>query len=133
MKGQLPDRQTTSGWVVFAAVIIFISSSVNLLWAVTLLFQDDWIVISSQAIIRFNTTTAGVIFLLFALFQGCVAAATLTGQLWARVLGILGASFNLFTHMAFMSLYPAWAWLGVLVNGLIIYGLTVHGDEVAER
>ena len=34
--------------------------------------------------------------------------------------------------MAFLSIYPAWSWLIIIINGLIIYGLTVHGDEVAD-
>lgn len=132
MNNQYSARQTTSGWVVFAAVTLFISSVANLIWALTLLLNSDWVVFTPEAIIRFDLTTAGVIFLLFAIFQGCIGAAVLTGQLWARVLGILGASLGLFANMAYMSLYPAWAWLLVLINGLVIYGLTVHGDEVAE-
>lgn len=132
MSNQYPARRTTSGWVVFAAVTLFISSVANLIWALALLLNSDWVVFSPEAIIRFDLTTVGVIFLMFAIYQGCVGAAILSGQLWARILGILGASLNLIANMAFMSLYPAWGWLGVLVNGLVIYGLTVHGDEVAE-
>ena len=32
--------------------------------------------------------------------------------------------------MAFMSAYPQWSWISIIINGLIIYGLAVHGDEV---
>jgi hypothetical protein len=132
MTSPRPLRATTSGWVVFAAVTVFVSSLTNFMWALTLLLNSDWVVITPEAILRFNLRTAGIIYLLFGILQVCVAGAILTGQLWARLLGILGASLNLMANMAFMSLYPAWAWLGVLVNGLVVYGLTVHGDEVAE-
>ncbi|MDH4076790.1 MAG: hypothetical protein OEW29_12700 [Acidimicrobiia bacterium] len=115
----------------FSAVSVFVSSMSNLIWGLTLLLQGDWIVLTPEAIVRFNMTTAGVIFLLFALFQGCVGGGILTGALWARVLGVLGASLNLLANMAFMSLYPAWAWLLIIIDGLVIFGLTVHGDEVS--
>jgi hypothetical protein len=33
--------------------------------------------------------------------------------------------------MSFMSVYPQWSWLLIGVNGVIIHGSTVHGDDVA--
>ena len=122
----------TSGWVVFAGVVIMIAAAANLLYAITLLANDDWIVFTPEAIIRFDTTVAGVILLGFAVFQFFVAMGVFHGDLWARILGIIGASLNALTQMAFLSIYPAWAWLILVIDGLIIYGLTVHGDEVAE-
>jgi hypothetical protein len=35
-------------------------------------------------------------------------------------------------QMGFMSIYPQWSWLLIAVNGLLIYALAVHGDEVAK-
>ena len=122
----------TSGWVVFAGVVILIAAAANLLYAITLLANDDWIVLTPEAIIRFDSTVAGVILLGFAVFQFFVAMGVFHGDLWARILGIIGAALNALTQMTFMSIYPAWAWLILVIDGLIIYGLTVHGDEVAE-
>ena len=124
--------QRTSGWVVFAGVVIMIAASANLLYGVTLLLKDDWIVFSPEAIIRFDTTVAGITLLIFGLFQLFVAMGVFNGELWARILGIVGASLNALAHMSFMSIYPAWAWLILAIDAIIIYGLTVHGDEVAE-
>ena len=45
---------------------------------------------------------------------------------------IIVAALNVLAQFAFMSVYPAWSWMVIIVNGLIIYGLAVHGDEVAE-
>lgn len=122
----------TSGWVVFAGVVIAIAAAANLIYAITLLANDDWIVITPEALIRFDTTTMGVILLVFAAFQFFVAMGVFSGALWARVLGIVGASLNAVAQFSFMSVYPAWSWFILIVNGLIIYGLAVHGDEVAE-
>ena len=132
MSNQYPARRVTSGWVLFAAVTLFVVAVANFIWGLTMLLNPDWVAFTPEAVIRFDLRTAGVILILFALFQGAVGFGILTGELWARILGILGASLNLIANMAFMSVYPAWAWFIVLIDGLVIYGLTVHGDEVAE-
>jgi hypothetical protein len=123
--------ETTSGWVVFAGVMTAIAGLANLLFAITLLVKDEWIVITSDALIRFDLTTVGIIYLIFAVFQMFVAMGIFHGDLWARVLGIIGASLSVLAQMSFMSVYPGWSWLIIIVDGLIIYGLAVHGDEVA--
>ena len=124
--------QRTSGWVVFSGVAFTIAGAANLIYGITLLVNDDWIVITPEAIIRFDLTTVGVILLIFAAFQFFIAMGVFHGDLWARVLGIICASLNALAQMSFMSVYPAWAWFIIAVDALIIYGLTVHGDEVAE-
>ena len=124
--------QRTSGWVVFSGVTFTIAAAANLLYGITLLVNDDWIVITPEAIIRFDLTTVGVILLIFAAFQFFIAMGIFHGDLWARVLGIICASLNALAQMSFMSVYPAWSWFIIAINALIIYGLTVHGDEVAE-
>ncbi|MGI9623478.1 MAG: DUF7144 family membrane protein [Acidimicrobiales bacterium] len=126
------DEPATSGWVVFSGVMIGIASMSSLIYGLTLLANDDWVVIAPDALVRFDTTTVGVIALIFAAFQAFVAMGVFQGELWARVLGIIGASLAILSQMSFMSVYPAWSWLIIILNGLVIYGLSVHGDEVAE-
>lgn len=122
----------TSGWVVFAGTVTLLAAAANLLYALTLLAKDEWIVIAPEALIRFDLTTVGVIYLIFGALQLFIALGIFHGDLWARILGIVGASLNILAQMAFLSVYPAWSWLVIIVDALVIYGLTVHGDEVAE-
>ncbi|MCP4224589.1 MAG: hypothetical protein GY773_14720 [Actinomycetia bacterium] len=122
---------TTSGWVIFSGTIALIVAFANLMYGIVLLVNDDWIALTTQGLIRFDTTTAGVLFIVFAGVQTLVAFDIFNGDLWARIIGIIGASFGILSQMAFLSIYPAWSWLVIVIDGLIIYGLTVHGDEVA--
>jgi lysylphosphatidylglycerol synthetase-like protein (DUF2156 family) len=125
-------RVKTSGWVIFAGTFALLQATANLLYGIVLLVNDDWFVLTSQGVIRFNTTTAGVIFLLFAALLLIVGLGIFNGALWARVTGIVGAALGILAQMGFLSIYPAWSWLVIAINGLIIYALTVHGDEVSE-
>ena len=122
----------TSGWVIFAGVIIAISAVSNIIYGLTMLINDEWVVLAPRAIVTFDLTTAGWITLGLGVLQFVVALGVFNGDLWARVLGIIGASLVIISQFAFMSVYPGWAWFGIIVNGLIIYGLAVHGDEVAK-
>ncbi len=133
VEGSADRREAhTSGWVMLAGVATALVATGNLLYGVTLLLKDDWVALTPQALIRFDLTTVGVIMVVFAAFQFFVSMGIFHGELWARILGIIGASLNLLAQMTFLSLYPAWSWLLIIIDGLIIYGLTVHGDEVAE-
>lgn len=122
----------TSGWVVFAGVITGLVGALNLIYGLTLLLKDEWVVLSPEAIVRFDLTTVGVVYLIFAAFTIFVAIGIFDGALWARVLGIIGASLNLVAQATFLSVYPAWSFIIIVINGFIIYGLAVHGDEIAE-
>ena len=125
-------RTTTSGWVLFAAIFTLVAAVTNLIYGLVLLFNDEWVVLTRQGLLLFDFTTAGVIFLIIAALQFFVGMGILAGELWARILGIIGASLSIISQMAFMSIYPAWSWLIIIIDGLIIYGLAAHGDEVAE-
>jgi hypothetical protein len=127
-----PATSKTSGWVVFAGLITAIAALANLVFGLSLLINDEWLVLTSDELLIFDFTTAGVIYLIFAAFQFFVALGIFSGELWARVLGIIGASLGIIAQMSFMSIYPQWAWLIIGVDVLVIYALAVHGDDVGE-
>ncbi len=125
-------RTSTSGWVVFSGTMLLLASLANLIYGITLLVNDEWVVLAVDELIWFDLTTVGIVALVFAALQFFVAMGVFNGDLWARVLGITFAALNALTQMAFISLYAEWSWLLLAVDLLIIYGLSVHGDEVAE-
>lgn len=122
----------TSGWVVFAGTIVVVTAVANLIYGIVLLVNDEWVALAPRSVVTFDLTTVGVAYLLVAALQFFVAMGIFHGDLWARVLGIVVAALNLLAQMSFMSVYPQWSWVVIILDGLIIYGLAVHGDEVAE-
>ena len=122
----------TSGWVVFPGIVTVIAAVANLIFGLTMLINDEWVLLTNEELLVFDLTTVGIIYLFFAGFQMFVAFGIFRGELWARVLGIIGASLGILAQMSFMSVYSQWAWLIIAIDALIIYGLAVHGDEVAE-
>lgn len=53
------------------------------------------------------------------------AVVMLTPWLWARVVGVVVASFNALFQLAFLAHYPLWSIIMILVDVLVIYGLVV--------
>lgn len=127
-----PDTDRTSGWVIFAGVIASMGALLNLVYGFTMLFNDEWVVLAPRAVISFDLTTAGAATLFLGVLGLMVALGIFNGDLWARVVGIVAAGLNILVQMGFMSIYPQWSWLLIGVNALLIYGLAVHGDEVAK-
>lgn len=125
-------RTHTSGWVIFSGVMLGVAAVTSIIYGFVFLLNDEWIVLTPRAVVAFDLTTAGAIALVLGLIQLFVAFGVFSGELWARVLGIIAASLSIVSQMTFMSVYAQWSWLIIILDGLIIYGLAVHGDEVAE-
>ena len=43
-------RTSTSGWVVFAGVLTALAAAGNLIYGITLLANDDWVVLAPEAV-----------------------------------------------------------------------------------
>jgi hypothetical protein len=127
-----PGTDRTSGWVIFAGTIAAMAAVLNVVYGLTMLFNSEWVALAPRAIISFDLTTAGAVTLFLGILQLMVALGIFNGDLWARVVGMVAAGLNILVQMGFMSIYPQWSWLLIGVNGLLIYGLAVHGDEVAK-
>jgi hypothetical protein len=46
------------------------------------------------------------------------------------VVGVFWASLIAVGQMAFLNVYPIWSLIIITISLLVIYGLTVHGDQV---
>jgi hypothetical protein len=52
-----------------------------------------------------------------------------SGSAWARVVGTVLVSLNLMAQFVFVSVYPVWSIIMMVVDVMVIYALTVHGGE----
>ena len=119
----------TSGWVVFAATMAAMVGVFNMIYGIVLLFNDKWVALTTEGILVFNVGAWGWILIALGAFQLFIAYGIGMGQSWARVVGVLWASLIAIGQMAFLSVYPLWSLLIIAMSILIIYGLTIHGDE----
>ena len=121
----------TSGWIVYAATIATVAGMFNLLYGIVLLFNDEWVGLTTEGILVFDLTAWGWIMVGFGIVQILIAIGIAAGRTWARFAGVLWASITAIGQMAFLNVYPIWSLVIITMSLLVIYGLTIHGDEVA--
>jgi hypothetical protein len=74
----------------------------------------------------------GTIHLLLGILVLASGVGLLTGNLAARVVGVILAGFSALANLVFIGAYPVWSVIIITVDVLVIYALTVHGRELHE-
>jgi hypothetical protein len=128
------DIDTTTAWtawVVFAAVMMMMVGGFHALTGFIALFQDDYFVTTSSGLaIDVDYSQWGWTHLIIGALVLVAGIAVLSGQLWARVVGVALAALSAFANMFFIAAYPLWSVIIITIDVLTIYALTVHGREM---
>jgi len=125
-------RDRASGWVgwsYFAGALLMVAGGVNIIAGLAAIFKEGFYVVTESNLIAFNYATWGWIALLIGIGLILTGVGVWAGATWARLVAVFLAVLALLDHVAFMSAYPLWSIIGIIINGLIIYALTVHGGE----
>jgi len=125
--------KTGSGWVTYASVMMAILGTLNVIYGLVLLANSEWVVLSGEGdLVFFDFTTWGWILLLVGILQLFVGWGVMSGQAWATLAGVIIATIGMVSAFLSLSAYPWWSIIVIVLAFLVIYGLTVHGGEVAE-
>ena len=54
----------------------------------------------------------------------------LKGSLYGRIIGVIAAGLSAIANISTMRIYPIWSMTIIVISVLVIYALTVHGDEL---
>lgn len=130
----MPQKQVTGwvGWVYFASAMMLLVGSMQVIAGLVALFKDDFYVVAENGLLAFDYTTWGWGHLVIGVFLVAAALAVAAGRVWGRTVGVLLAVVSALANISFLSAYPVWSIIAIIVNVLVIYALTVHGNEAAE-
>ena len=120
----------TSGWVYFAATVLFVVGAMNIIYGLVLLFNSEYAVLTREGLLIFDFTTWGWILLVLGALQVATGAGALSGQTWARVVGITLASLSALSVLPLVGAYAAWGFIILAIDIIIIYALAAKGGEV---
>lgn len=118
-----------SSWAYFAATMMALAGTLNVLYALVLLVNDDYAELNRAGALGLNFDTAGWLLLFVGTVQIAIALGLLGGYRWSRLLGVVWAAGSVVAHLSVLAVYPTLSLLITAVALLIIYGLTVHGEE----
>jgi hypothetical protein len=113
------------GWVTFATVMFLIAASFNTLYGVAALVKDDYF--AADELLFGDLSMWAALYLTAAAFQAVAAGLLLVRSAAGVFLGIVIAMLSATLALVSIAAYPLWSIVVLVVDGLIIYGLTVYG------
>ena len=124
--------QTTgwSGWIVFAAILLIIGGSLNLLYGVIAAVNDDWVVFTNRANVYLDLSEWGWVHIILGGVVLLSGIGLLSGNILARAVAVIVASLSLIANFFFIPVYPLWALTVIVIDVLVIWAVTAHGREM---
>jgi hypothetical protein len=126
---------TAVGFTVFAAAMLMIIGVFQAIAGLAAIAKDDASVYArtddASYYLSLDTTQWGWIHLVIGIVVFCAGLGVLSGQVWARTVGVIVAGASAIVNFAFIPIYPVWSIVIIAVDVIVIWALTVHGRDIA--
>lgn len=118
------------GWTWFAAVMMWLIGAGHAINGLVAIINEEFYVVTPEYIFQFDVTTWGWIHLIGGVLVFVAGVYLLSGQVWARVIGVIMAVISILVNFAWLPWYPLWSILLITAGVFVIWALTVHGRDV---
>jgi hypothetical protein len=119
------------GWVWFAAFSILAVGLFNIVAGVAAAFSpNDVLSWTNNGVAVVDVSTWGWVHIILGALLVAAALALFSGAGWARVVAIILVVLNLIAQFVSLQTTPFWSLVIIVVDLVILWALTVHGDEV---
>jgi hypothetical protein len=119
-----------SGWVLFATTMFVIVGVMDIIFGLTMIINNEWIVFGAKEVWYLDISAWGWITFIVGTLALVVAWGVYAGQTWARVVGIAVAVLAVIDAFLVMPYYTVWGITILALSVLVIWALAAHGDEV---
>jgi hypothetical protein len=117
-----------SGWIIFAATILFLVGMFDALWGLGAVLNDEAVTVGGRGVIVWDFTAWGWIHIV----TGCLMIGTSVGLFmmkgFARWLGIFFAALSAILQVGVLPAFPIWALIVIALDVIVIYQLTARWD-----
>lgn len=122
------------GWVYFAGILLILRGIADAFLGISALVNKHYLFVNSERVVVATSNTAawGWVQLAVGLLVLAVGFSVLHGNTWARVVAVFMTGVAFLVNLAFISVFPLWSIIAMVVNVVVIYALIVHGDEARE-
>ena len=118
-----------AGRVVFAAVMLLIVGTINIIYGIGAL-DDANIFVGDKRFILDNLNTLGWVLIVLGVIQLTGGFSLMAGQAYGRVIGIVGGSLGAIG--ALLSIggnYPWWSLAVFVLCVYVVHGIFVYGED----
>jgi hypothetical protein len=126
-----PAGGQRSTWIAFAGVMMVILGSLDVLWGLAAILNNEVVVVGGHGALIFDLTTWGWVQLILGALVGLTGLGLLAGNAVARVLGISLLTINAVLQVVWFTAAPLWAFLMIILDVVILYQLMVNWTEEA--
>jgi hypothetical protein len=114
------------GLILFAAVMMFVGGGFQAIMGLAAIFENEFYAVTPNYVLEFDVSAWGWIHLLLGLVVVFAGYGLLSGQTWARVVGIILASVSALVNFAFIPYYPFWSLAIIALDVFVIWALATQ-------
>jgi len=115
-------------WAAFAAVLFLVLGAFNLIDGIVALANDDYF--AADELLFGDLSMWGTLFLIVGAIQLLTAFLIFRGHVAGVLIGITLATLNAVLVLLSMGADPIWSIIILVLDGVVIYALTVYGDAL---
>jgi hypothetical protein len=119
----------TSGFIVFAAVMMIVLGIFNAIGGLAGVIEDDFYVVRDGYDLKIDVTTWGWIQLIGGTIVALAGCYLLSGHLWARLTAILVVFVSMIWNFFSIPYYPVWNIVMIALSIGILWAIIGHGGE----
>ncbi len=120
------------GWIWFAALVLVLVGTYNLIQGLAAIFEDDVFTTTSAGLLVLDLTAWGWVHTVVGALQVLVGLAMFSGATWPRVIAIILVMINAVAQLAWLNAHPVWSVIVIVLDVLVLWALVVHGAEARE-
>ena len=129
MEGRSIQERQPTGWTVFAGVILFMVGSLDALWGLAGILNDDIVIVGGHGAIIADVTTWGWVHLILGSVMALTGLGLFAGSSGARWVAVVFVTINAITQVVCVPAAPLWAFLMIILDVTILYQLTARWTE----
>jgi len=122
------QKSGRSGAVTFAASLIVIAGTLDLIWGISALSNESYF--SDDGLLTQSLTTWGWFYIIVGVIQIAVGWMVFVGSPIGYGLGMFGAFLAILINFMSVGGYPIWSVTLMVLNFFIIWALATHWSEV---
>jgi hypothetical protein len=129
------SRSDATGWVAWALLggfLLVLVGAVHLAAGLIALFRPQILAVGRAGmLLPVGLTALAWIQLLLGVLAVVTGVGLIRGRDWARLVTILLGCVAMLVNFAFVGVHPVWSITVIVLIGVVIYAVAVHGGEVA--
>jgi hypothetical protein len=120
------EHPWATGFAVFAGFIMIMAGTFEAFAGLAAILQDDLFIVTRNYAYDLDVTTWGWVHLFVGIVVALAGIYVFSGQLWARIIGILAALAAAVVNFMYIPYYPIWSVLIISLCVVVIWALAVY-------